>query len=518
MERKVPWGRWLGLLGTPLLLSPILILASQYPPARCAFVVLVMAVYWTLELLPLPVTSLLPVVLFPILGVSDTNSTAMVYMKGVQMMYIGSLMVALAVEESGLHRRIALSALSLAGTRPAFLMLGFMLPTAFLSMWISNAATSAMMVPIIQAVLSELALDSKQQTMMFLALAYSANIGGTGTIIGTPPNLILVGFLTSQFPEHSLNFGSWMAFALPEVVLNLAILWIVLQIYFTGWRSFADLWKKSEGKSDGEVRAKELIREKCKALGPLTFHEISVLVVFCLLVLLWFFRKPGFIPGWASALQWSTSSGSPLTIGSASATLLIVILLFVIPADPYKDPAGATLLEWRVVERKFPWGIILLMGGGFALAEGASKSCLTHLVGSVLSNLSALPPSLILLLLCLITSAISQIASNSATTSMLAPVVLSMASPLGLHPVYLALGVTLTASHAFMLPVSTPCNAIVFNAGGFTIKDMAGVGVILNLLCICSTMICLHTYGIPLLGLDSVPTWANVTVIQTNNC
>jgi len=164
-----------------------------------------------------------------------------------------------------------------------------------------------------------------------------------------------------------------------------------------------------------------------------------------------------------------------LTIGSASATLLIVILLFAIPADPYKDPSGVTLLEWRVVEKQFPWGIILLMGGGFALAEGASKSCLTHLVGTALSSLSSLPPSLILLLLCLITSAISQIASNSATTSMLAPVVLSMASPLDLHPVYLALGVTLTASHAFMLPVSTPCNAIVFNAGGFTIKDMAGV-------------------------------------------
>lgn len=516
MAGKTPLVRWATLLATPVLLSPLLFVDAS--SARCGFVVLLMAVYWTMELLPLPVTSLLPVVLFPLLGVLDTNSTAMVYMKGVQMMYLGSLMVALAVEESGLHRRLALKAITLAGTSPARLMLGFMLPTAFLSMWISNAATSAMMVPIMEAVLAELNLVRKEKTMMYLALAYSANIGGTGTLIGTPPNLILLGFLNSAYPQHPINFGSWMAFAIPEAILNLALLWFVLQIYFRGWRSFTNLFRKSKTTDNAKTRVESVIKERYDSLGPASFHELSVLFLFCVLVLLWFFRKPGFLPGWAEALQWTDNTGEVVRIGSASPTILILLLLFMIPADPSKDPGGPTLLQWRAVEGKFPWGIILLMGGGFALAEGASKSCLTQQLGSLLSSLSSLPPSLTLLLLCVITSVISQIASNSATTSMLVPVVLSLARPLALHPVYLALGVTLTASHAFMLPVSTPCNAIVFTAGGFTIRDMAGVGAILNIVCICSTMLCLHTYGVPMFGLDSVPSWANVTVQQSSSC
>jgi len=271
-----------------------------------------------------------------------------------------------------------------------------------------------------------------------------------------------------------------------------------------------------EGKQ--EDRAEAVIREKLEALGPMTFHERAVLALFLVLVGLWFLRKPGFLGGWTDLLQWEGRAGSKVTIGAASPTLAVVLLLFVVPADPRGQPGGPTLLQWGVVQTRFPWGIILLMGGGFALAKGAAASCLTHKVGSVLSSLYVLPPFLILLVLCLTTSVISQIASNSATTSMLAPVVLSMAAPLGLNPIYLALGTTLTASHAFMLPVSTPPNAIVFTAGGFTIRDMAGVGSILNLLCICSTLVCLHTYGQPLLGLHSVPSWANVTLTQDSLC
>jgi len=506
---SVPWLRWIAIVATPLLLAPLIILIDS-TAARCAYVVLVMAVFWIMELLPLPVTSLLPVVLFPLLGIASTNDTAVVYMKGTQMMYLGSLMIALAVEESGLHRRVALKALLLAGTSPSRIMLGFIIPTAFLSMWISNAATAAMMVPILEAVLIELGLSPKEKIMMMLAVAYSANIGGTGTIIGTPPNLILMEFMT-QYTGHPLNFGSWMAFTLPSVLLNLLILWFVLQLFFIGPKKMFKQEKK-------ETQVTKVIRERYEALGATSFHEIAVLSLFSILVIVWFFRRPGFLPGWAEALQWIDKSGRTISIGSATPTILIVMLLFLIPANPKKNLNGATLLEWDVAQRKFPWGIILLMGGGFALAEGAKVSCLTSSVGSALEGLGNLPPSLILLVLCLVTSVVSQIASNSATTSMIVPVVLAMSNSLGINPAYLALGVTLTASHAFMLPVSTPPNAIVFTAGGLKIKDMVGIGAILNLLCITTTFLCLHTYGTFMFELDSVPHWANVTVTESASC
>eukprot|EP00092_Neocalanus_flemingeri_P015230 GFUD01016459.1.p1 GENE.GFUD01016459.1~~GFUD01016459.1.p1 ORF type:complete len:521 (+),score=103.80 GFUD01016459.1:27-1565(+) len=509
----IPWFRWTVLLAAPVLLSPLLFVFDDSAP-RCAYVVLIMAVYWTLELLPLPVTSLLPVVLFPLLGIASTNDTAVVYMKGTNMMYLGSLMIALAVEESGLHRRVALKAMLLAGTSPTRIMLGFMLPTAFLSMWISNGATAAMMVPILEAVLAELGLSIKEKTMMMLAVAYSANIGGTGTIIGTPPNLILMEFMT-QYTDHPLNFGSWMVFTIPSVLMNLLILWVVLQLYFMRPNP-KQLFKKA--KVDPESGVTKVIQESYDGLGAMTFHEIGVLGLFSTLVIIWFMRKPGFLPGWAEALQWTTASGSTVSIGSATPTILIVMLLFIIPANPAKDPSGPALLQWDAVQRKFPWGIILLMGGGFALAEGAKVSCLTHQIGAALEGLGHLPPVLILLVLCLVTSIISQIASNTATTSMLVPVVLAMAQSLHINPAYLALGVTLTASHAFMLPVSTPPNAIVFSAGGLAIKDMAGVGAILNILCISTTFLCLHTYAGVMFDLDTVPGWANVTVTKTNMC
>jgi len=320
-----------------------------------------------------------------------------------------------------------------------------------------------------------------------------------------------MGEFMTQYSDHPLNFGSWMAFTLPSVLLNLLILWFVLQLFFIGPKKMFKQGKK-------ETQVTKLIRERYKALGATSFHEIAVLSLFSILVIVWFFRRPGFLPGWAEALQWMDKSGRTISIGSATPTIFIVMLLFLIPANPQKNLNGATLLEWDVAQRKFPWGIILLMGGGFALAEGAKVSCLTSSIGSALEGLGNLPTSLILLVLCLVTPVVSQIASNSATTSMIVPVVLAMSNSLGINPAYLALGVTLTASHAFMLPVSTPPNAIVFTAGGLKIKDMVGIGAILNLLCISTTFLCLHTYGTFMFELDSVPHWANVTVTESASC
>ena len=220
---------------------------------------------------------------------------------------------------------------------------------------------------------------------LLCSVAYSANVGGTGTIIGTPPNLILMEFLT-RYSGHPLNFGSWMMFSLPDVVVNLLLLWLVLQLYFLR-PSLKDLrgsilsccrGGESQGISESSG-VSEMLREKYRELGPITFHEVSTLVLFTLLVLLWFFRAPGFMAGWASL-------ESAVTISSATPTLAIVILLFIIPARPASQPAGPTLLVWDRVQAKFPWGIILLMGGGFALAEGARVSCLSNLIGNNINH------------------------------------------------------------------------------------------------------------------------------------
>jgi sodium-dependent dicarboxylate transporter 2/3/5 len=540
--------RWLGLLGPPLLLAPLAL--HRDPAARCAFTVLLMAVYWSLELLPLAVTALLPVVLLPGLGVLGTEPTCRLYMKGTDMFYLGSLMVALGVEEAGLHRRIALKALTYSGTEPASVMLGFMLPTAFLSMWISNAASTAMMVPILEAVLAELGLSRPERTMMMLSVAFSANIGGTATLIGTPPNLILIGFLDERFGDaHPVGFASWMAFAAPLAALNLLLCWLLLQLYFLGWRRTttrggaggcttgagggASMYEAGEGEEArslvgggadaSRARGSDLravLRRKYLALGPMSSHEASLLLLFVLLVLLWFTRKPGFLPGlpgWATALAWPGRDGAAVVIDSASETILVTVLLFALPADwaggGYAPAGGGNrgLLDWKTVQRRFPWGIILLMGGGFAIAEGAKESCLTAAVGAALASFGARPPAALLLLLCLVTSAISAVASNSATTAMLAPVVLELAQRLGLHPITLALGVTLTASQSFMLPVSTPPNAIVFTAGGLSIAEMAGPGLLMNLLTIVTTILGVRAIGTPLFCLGMVPAWANAT-------
>ena len=243
----------------------------------------------------------------------------------------------------------------------------------------------------------------------FFSIAYSANVGGTGTIIGTPPNLILMEFMT-RFTDHPLNFGSWIMFTLPDVFINLIIVWIILQLYFTR-PNIRNLFKKTESKTEEKPadNLKKTLDEKYSSLGHITFHELSTLVLFIILVMIWFLRKPGFIPGWSDLVQTTDHHHLLVTVSSASPTLLIVLLLFIIPAQPGTQPRGDTLLVWGRVQTRFPWGIILLMGGGFALAEGATVSCLSYYIGDQLEMLGHLPPSVLLILLCIVTSFISQV-------------------------------------------------------------------------------------------------------------
>lgn len=539
----------------PLILLPLPLQGGK--EAKCGYVVCIMAIYWMTEVVPLPVTSLLPVVLFPLLGVLSTEAICMAYLKETNMMFIGGLIVAIAVEHCNLHKRIALKVLLMIGTSPKRLMLGFMLTTMFLSMWISNTACTAMMVPIVTAVLDELKsheedkssprrpslsltagvtksrhdsgtfdeetrrqscarIDvsminrpTREQICYFLGVAYAANIGGTGTMTGTGTNLTFKGIFESIFPDsEGLNFASWMAFNVPLMLLNCFLAWIWLQILFMGlFRKGGNKMKNSPEQANA-VRA--LITKSYDELGPMTYHEANVLIIFLLVVLLWFFRKPEFIPGWAET--W----GDPkVSIDDATAAIIAVFLLFVLPAnldflrldrkDRKETPA---LLNWKIVHEKVPWGLILLLGGGFAMAAASKASGLSKYLGLQLQALKVLPSFVMLIIICVSTTFMTEVSSNTAIANILLPVLAEMSAAIHINPLYLMLPATLCCSYAFMLPVATPPNAIVVAASNMRTLDMMKAGVGMNFICVGCLIISFITFGTPMYDLNHFPAYA----------
>ncbi|XP_008286831.1 solute carrier family 13 member 2 [Stegastes partitus] len=547
-----------------------------------------MALYWSTECMPLAVTALLPVVLFPMMGIMKAGDVSIEYLKDSNMLFIGGLLVAIAVEHWNLHKRIALRVLLLVGVRPALLMMGFMIVSAFLSMWISNTATTAMMLPIAHAVLQQLrdtevqaderdfqagqaqdnmafeletrqtklemiddkksdfvpqpeerayaqeispeslrearrkATESKYDLLtkgMSLSVCYSASIGGTATLTGTTPNLILKGQMDEIFPDNGgvINFASWFGFCFPNMVLTLVLTWVWLQFMFLGFNL-----KKSfgcGGKSDRDKEAYAVMKEEYAKLGSMKFAEIAVLIIFILLVLLWFTREPGFIDGWATVLF--NMNGAFVSDGTIA--ILMSMLFFVVPSElprlggygyneagkPIKSPPA--LLNWQVVHERMPWNIILLLGGGFALAAGSEKSGLSLWLGESLAPLQKIPPFAISLLLCLLVATFTECSSNTATTTLFLPILASMATAIKIHPLYVMLPCTIAASLAFMLPVATPPNAIAFSFGNLKVLDMVRAGFMLNIIGILCINLGINTWGYAMFDMGTFPAWANVT-------
>uniref|UniRef100_A0A673GU50 Solute carrier family 13 member 5-like n=1 Tax=Sinocyclocheilus rhinocerous TaxID=307959 RepID=A0A673GU50_9TELE len=511
--------------------------------ASCAYVIILMAVYWCTEALPLAVTSLLPAVLFPMLGIMQSKMVCMQYLKDTNMLFVGGLMVAVAVEHWNLHKRIALRVLLIVGVRPAFLMLGFMGVTAFLSMWISNTATTAMMVPIVQAVLEQL---NKQETEegqyipyflvvlhmldvspeakqnesaekrlmakgMTLCVCYAASIGGTATLTGTGPNLVLkvtepfALFSLILFPENGdiINFASWFGFAFPNMIIMLTIAWLYLQFVFMGF-NIRKTWGCGAVKSEKEISAYNVIREQHLQLGPMCFGELSVLALFSLLVALWFTRDPGFVEGWAT----HTFNTEAEYVTDATVAVFIAMLLFILPSRPPQLCFGPALLSWKVAQKKLPWNIVLLLGGGFALAKGSEESGLSRWLGNQLTPLHSIPPWAIVIILCLLIAIFTECTSNVATATLFLPV---LSQSVGINPLYIMVPCTLSASFAFMLPVATPPNAIVFSYGYLKVSDMARTGMMMNVIGIFCITLSINTWGKAMFNLDSFPAWANQT-------
>ncbi|ASN04698.1 SLC13 family permease [Virgibacillus necropolis] len=435
------------------------------------------AVWWITEAIPIPVTSLLPIVLFPITGGLDIGTTTASYGDDTIFLFMGGFMIALAMEKWNLHKRIALTIISMIGTNTDRIILGFMVATGFLSMWISNTATAMMMVPIGLAIIYQVSealkdndsVDTSKENFGFgkalmLGIAYSASLGGIGTLIGTPPNTALAAAI-DEFYGVELSFAKWMLFGVPIAWIFIIIAWFYLVKV-----AFPLKVKKLPG-------GRELIQSEKKKLGAPSFEEKAVFVVFILAAFSWITR---------SFLLVHISEN----INDAIIAMTFAIILFIIPSINKK---GDHLLDWDTAV-KLPWGILLLFGGGLAVAAGFVSSGLSDWIGNQLSALEGVNMFLVLLVVATLVIFLTELTSNTATASMMYPIMAALALALNIHPFSVMIVAAVAASCAFMLPVATPPNAVVFGSGYLRIPDMAKAGFLLNILGIILVTLAVYFY------------------------
>lgn len=414
------------------------------------------SLWWISEAVPIAVTALLPIILFPLTGGLDIGATTASYGHRFVFLYLGGFMLSIAIQKWNLHRRIALNIISLIGTNLNLIVLGFMIATAFLSMWISNTATAVMMLPIAMAIVHQLEEGNGRSgsfgKAIMISIAYSASIGGISTLIGTPPNLVLAGVLEEIFGIE-IGFAQWMKLGLPVSILLLFICWN----YLTKVAFRFEIKSFPGGISE--------IKKQRKALGKIAFEERIVMFIFVLMALLWIFRPliQKLLPG----------------IDDTVIAIFAAVLIFLFPSSE----KGKPLITWEEAVR-IPWGIILLFGGGMALAEGFQTSGLALWIGQQLSLFEGLSIFLIVLFLVAMVNFLTEVTSNLATTAMILPVLAPLALTLDVHPFTLMVAATLAASCAFLLPVATPPNAVVFGSGYLRVPDMARTGIWMNLISI----------------------------------
>ncbi len=465
-----------GGLGLGILAALWLGLGTDLDPGhpavtRMAAVAVLMALWWVTEALPLAATALVPLVALPLLGIAPAKVVAGSYINSTIFLFIGGFLIAQAMERWHLHRRIALAVVGIFGGRPGALVLGFMMATALLSMWISNTATTVMMVPIAVAILDGLALDEGEASArafavaLLLGIAYAASIGGVATLVGTPPNLALARIYQISFPgSPAIAFGQWMLLGVPVALVMLLAAWLLLT---------RGLYPQLNGL---RLSLDALHRERL-ALGPVTWAQWSVALVFGLTALLWIFRKDldlGFarIPGWSGWLPWARG------IDDGTVAIGMALSLFLLPAR--EGRGGTRLLEADAFGR-LPWGVVVLFGGGFALAKGFADSGLSAWLGGHFLGAGHLGRMTLVATVTSGVTGLTELTSNTATTQLILPVLAAAARGVGLTPLQLMVPATLAASFAFMLPVATPPNAVVFGTGRVRIGDMVRAGIWLNL-------------------------------------
>ncbi|XP_053717661.1 solute carrier family 13 member 4 [Synchiropus splendidus] len=611
----------------PLSLLP-LPLIHPTSEACCAYVLMVTAVYWVSEAVPLGAAALVPAFLYPLFGVLKSSEVAAEYCKDTTLLLMGVICLAASIEKWNLHKRIALRMVMIAGAKPGMLVLGFMCCTVFLSMWLSNTSTTAMVMPIAEAVLQQLIctgladshddldtaeatedesgesdkednLEKNQLELLYcsdsnctkqelnevqtlevngsgliqkptqdfithtnghlpqiaieipnvkrvkarrdsqyptkrdhmickclsLSITYAATIGGLITITGTSTNLIFAEQFNTRYPDAKvINFGTWFIFSFPIAIIMLVLTWLWLHCLFLGcnFRETCSLSKKRKTKK--ELMSEKRIQEEYIKLGPISYPEVVTGVFFILMTLLWFTREPGFVPGWTSLFE---KKGYRT---DATVSVLLGFLLFLIPARrPFSSSSSssckisdsesdalAPMITWKDFQRLMPWEIVILVGGGYALAAGCKVSGLSVWIGRQLEPMSGLPPWAVTLLACLLVSAVTEFASNPATLTVFLPILSALSETLHINPLHTLIPSTMCVSFGVMLPVGNPPNAIVFSYGHVQISDMVKAGFGVNLIGVAVVMLAITTWGVPLFNLTEFPDWAvsrNVTGI-----
>ncbi|KAM6212324.1 solute carrier family 13 member 4 [Sarcoramphus papa] len=612
----------------PLLLLPLPLL---YPSseASCAYVLIVTAVYWVSEAVPLGAAALVPAFLYPLFGVMKSSEVAAEYFKNTTLLLMGVICVAASVEKWNLHKRIALRMVMMAGAKPGMLLLCFMCCTTVLSMWLSNTSTTAMVMPIVEAVLqelvnaeeerevistagstiieenepiglsekhrqpslelifinedatttdfsslmhsksmngvhmianpigtmnsksngqhlpqaqilvlppkpSELGLSTKYRYQtrhdhmvckcLSLSISYAATIGGLTTIIGTSTSLIFLEHFNNHYPNAEVvNFGTWFLFSFPISLIMLVLTWFWMHWLFLGCNFKETCSVSKKKKTKREKMSERRIQEEYKKLGNVSYPEMVTGFFFILMTLLWFTREPGFVPGWSSFFE---KKGYRT---DATVSVFLGFLLFLIPAkkpcfgkrekgDGEKSTNINTLdpiITWKDFQKTMPWEIVVLVGGGYALAAGCKTSGLSTWIGRQMLSLSSLPYWAVTLLACILVSLVTEFVSNPATITIFLPILCSMSETLLINPLYTLIPVTMCISFAVMLPVGNPPNAIVFSYGHCQIKDMVKAGLGVNLIGLAVVMVAINTWGIRLFQLNTFPEWAAVSNVTS---
>jgi len=483
-------GFWSGII---ILLALILLPAPEgmKPEAlRALGVALLMAIWWITECIPIYATAFVPIALFPLLGILDANTTTENYGHNYVLMLLGGFFLAKSIELSGLHKRVALYIISKLGTSRKRIILSFMIATAFLSMWIANVAVVLLMLPIALAIIDKEEENEERNPKfglaLMLAIAYAASVGGTGSLIGTPPNMVFAGVFAKTFPEYpEIDFLEWMKLGTPIVIIILPIIWFYVTKYF-----------KIRGHFAG---SKEIIQSEIKAMGKLTTMEKRVFYVFVFTALGWIFRRDielenFIIPGWSSLL------GIKDMVHDSTVAIIAALLLFSIPSGKSKYSEPKRLLDWDSAS-KVPWGVVMIVGGGYAIADSFNHTGLAEYLGSQLSFISEYPMLMILIIVITLMIFITEINSNTATANIFLPVLAAMAIAGNINPILIMVPATFACSFSFMLPSGTGTNAVIFGSNRVSIPEMAKCGFGLNLLCVILLTMLMYTYVLPILSL-----------------
>ena len=540
---------WMGFSGR--ILGPVVFLAVLTMPApeglnpaaqRLLAVTLWMAVWWVTQAIPIAATSLLPLAMFPLLGIQSAKTVSQSYLGDSSFLYLGGFIIALGIERWGLHRRLALLTVNATGTSPGQIVLGFMLATFGLSMWISNTATTLLMLPIALALLKSLEQLPSEEAMalgktfplgetsrspssepaidrhtkpatdphfkhlalaLTLGIAYSASIGGLSTLVGTPTNLAFVDIWNKSFPgQPAVSASQWMLTWTPFGFVFLICTWRIL-IFGLRVPAGFDRFDRS------------YFRRKLRELGPMTAAECVMLTLFAMTALLWLFRTDFtfgdwvLVRGWGSLVAtWLVSLGVPAEksleyVSDGTVAMLVAILMFFIPASRSRGGHLKYLMDWQTTSR-IPWGILLLFGGGFAIAGGFESTKLSEWVGSVFKTLAEGQPTWVLIIaVCTLLTFLTEFTSNVATVNTLLPIIAAASVALGIDPRLLMIPATVSANCAFMLPIGTPPNAIVFGTGRIRMSQMASYGVILNFLGVILVVAATYLLMIPQLGIQT---------------